>query len=130
MLRMTLIIREFYFDSSQKRGWSVILLQQDAYIADGSLLGSVDLAGRFQLEVTCVVSLTETNEVRNWVVHYVAELIVCVAFGPVLSVCTYVEVVLIDSTGQVFCCYRSIAETSDVFFLTLALSKGKTTMMY
>ena len=94
-----------------------LLFQQDAQVADCSLFSSVDFAGWFQLEVTCIVSLTEAYEVRNRVVHDVAEFTVGITLGPVLSVCTYIEVILIDSTSQVFCSYRSIAETSNGFFL-------------
>ena len=50
--------------------------------------------------------------------HDIAELTRSIAFRPILSICTDIEIVLIDGTGQIFAQYRCITESGDGFFLT------------
>ena len=96
----------------------IVLVQQNTHITDRGLLYGIDFAYWFQLEITCIVDLAETNVVWNRVVHDIAELTAGIALCPVLTVVADIKVVLVDSTAQVVCGYGSIAETLTGLFLT------------
>ena len=87
------------------------VVQADERLADDLVAGAVAEAAEHALvrvvadgighfdDGTGVVSFSKTDEIWNRVVHDVAEFACSFTLGPVLSVCTDVEIVFINSAG-------------------------------
>lgn len=89
------------------------LFQQDSNLTNGGCRLVVYFGNRLQFKVTRRIFLTETNKIRNRIVHDVTEFSTGIALSPILAIDTNIEIILINRSRKVFFLRRCLTETDN-----------------